>query len=114
MFKKITKKIFLKICVEVVLILLSFGMGFYFHWEIANLIFFLLFIILLLHPISSRFPAFGTIILLIATAILLVAKQDDLAETSAIWAYYLMIFTATLSFSELREKDDDDIICKDK
>jgi hypothetical protein len=110
MFKKLPKKISLRICLEVVLILFSLGMGIYFQWEIANLIFFLGFVISILHPIPSRFSAIGAIVLLVATAILLVAKQSDWAETSAIWAYYLMIFTAMLSFSELHKGSDGAII----
>lgn len=101
-------------CLEAGLLLLSLGMGIYFQWEIANLIFFLLFVILILHPVASRFAAFGAIGLLIVTAILLVVKQNDWAEISAIWAYYLMIFTAMLSFSELQEEEKSAIIAKDK
>lgn len=97
---------------EAGLLLLSLGMGIYFQWEIANLIFFLLFVILILHPVASRFAAFGAIGFLVVTAILLVAKQSDWADTSAIWAYYLMIFTAMLSFSELQEPTDSAIINK--
>ncbi len=85
-------------------------MGFYFQWEIANFIFFILFVFLILHPISSRFTAGGAIAFLLATAVLLVSKQNNLAETSAIWAYYLMIFTAMLSFGELQKEEEKDII----
>ena len=112
MLKKLIEKTRPKAYLEVVLILFSVGMGIYFQWEIANLIFFVLFVIILLHPISSRIPASGAIILLIATAGLLIAKQSDWAETSAIWAYYLMIFTAVLSFSELSGEDDGAIIAE--
>lgn len=114
MFKKILKKIYLKKILETsILLLFSLGMGIYFQWEISNLIFFLLFIALLIHPISSRFPAFGAIVALVATAILLVLKKEDLAETVAIWAYYFMIFTATMAFYELPAKADDGIITED-
>jgi hypothetical protein len=112
MLKKLLKKISFKICLEVGLLLLTVGMGIYFQWEIANLVFFALFIFLILHPLSSRLPALGAIILLVATAVLLVAKKEDLAETSAIWAYYFLIFTATMSFFELRGERDDAIIDK--
>lgn len=110
MLKNILKKISLRICLEAVLFLFSIAMGVYFQWEVANFIFFIFFIFLLLHPISSRFVASGAIIFLIATAILLMAKQNNLAETSAIWAYYCMIFTATLAFHELRLEKEDAII----
>ncbi|MFA5961754.1 MAG: hypothetical protein WC848_03685 [Parcubacteria group bacterium] len=112
MSKNIFPKISLKIFLEAVLVLFTVGMAFYFQWEIANAIFFILFVLFLLHPISSRFPAGGAIILLVATAALLVAKKEDWAETSAIWAYYLMIFTATMAFFELHEEKDGVIINK--
>lgn len=113
MLKTIIKKISLKICLEAILFLVSFAMGFYFQWEIANFIFFVIFIFLLLHPISSRIVASGAIIFLIATAILLMAKQNNLAEITAIWAYYCMIFTAVLAFHELRLEKEDAIIPED-
>jgi hypothetical protein len=111
MFKELFKKNHLtKTLGTFVLLLFSLGMGIYFHWEIPNLVFFMLFVILLISPIPSRFPALGAIIALIATAILLVLKKEDLAETSAIWAYYLMIFTAAMAFYELPVREDDAII----
>jgi len=112
MLKKLIKKISLKFFMEAVLILFSIAMGVYFQWEIPNLGFFVVFVILLLHPIPSRFPAIGAIISLVATAILLVLKKDNLAETSAIWTYYMMIFTATMAFCELPADEDDAIINK--
>jgi hypothetical protein len=114
MRNNLIKKISLKMCLEAGLLLLYLGMGIYFQWEIANLIFFLLFVILILHPIASRFAAFGAISFLVVTAILLAAKQSDWAEISAIWAYYLMIFTAMLSFSELQSDENNATIAKDK
>lgn len=101
MFKKI---------LEVLIFIITLLMGLYFQWEIANFIFFILFIFLILHPIPSRFTAGGAITFLLATSVLLVFKQADWAETSAIWAYYLMIFTAMLSFNELQEKKEEGII----
>jgi TctA family transporter len=112
MRKESIKKSGLRIFLEIGLLLLSLGMASYFQWEIVNTVFFGLFLVLLLHPISSRFPAFGAIILLITTAILLAIKKEDWAETSAIWAYYLMIFTAVMAFFELHEEKDNGIINK--
>lgn len=100
----------LKKILELLIFAITLAMGFYFQWEIANFIFFVLFIFLILHPISSRFAAGGTIVFLLATAILLVFKQADWAETTAIWAYYLMIFTAMLAFGELRKEGEEGII----
>ena len=105
MLKKISIEKYLRICLEIILLLLSLGMGFYFQWEVANLVFFLLFVILILHPVSSRFPASGAIMFLVSTAGLLAFKQNDMAETAAIWAYYMMIFTLFMSISELNESE---------
>lgn len=110
MQNNLIKKISPKMCLEAGLLLLSLGMGIYFQWEIVNLIFFLLFVVLILHPVASRFAAFGAIGFLVVTAILLAVKQSDWAETCAIWAYYLMIFTAMLSFFELHEEEESAII----
>ncbi|HAI73865.1 MAG TPA: hypothetical protein DCS28_01295 [Candidatus Moranbacteria bacterium] len=100
----------LKKILEILIFAITLAMGFYFQWEIANFVFFILFIFLILHPIPSRFAAGSAIIFLLATAFLTVFKQNDLAETVAIWAYYLMIFTAMLSFGELRKEEEKDII----
>lgn len=116
MIKATLKKIFgmisRRIWLEAVLIGFSLWMGYHFAWEISNLIFFILFVLVLLHPISSRIPAGAVIIFLVSTAVLLVAKQSDLAETAAIWAYYAMIFTATMAGFELSGKGDDDILAE--
>ena len=95
---------------EVVLFLLAVLMGWHFQWEIANLLFFLFFLVLFFHPVASRFLAFGASLLLVATAILLVLKKGSWAETSAIWAYYLMVSTALRAFFELHEGKDSAII----
>ena len=113
MLKKIIKKINLKNYSEALLVLFAFVMAVYFKWEVANAVFFILFIILMLHPISSRLPAFGAIMLLVITAGLLMFKKEDWAEASAIWAYYLMIFTVTMSFLELRDEKEGDIMAED-
>ena len=113
MLKKLIKKISPGIFFEIIILLISLRIGAYFQWETSNLIFFLLFVILIFHRIASRFVLFGAIIFLIATAILFMIKQDELAKTSAIWAYYFMILTATASFLELQDEKNDDIIDKD-
>lgn len=97
---------------EVFVLLAAFFLGWYFQWETANFVFFILFIILIIHPIASRFSAIGAIVFLVATAILLAIKQDSWAETSAIWAYYLMIFTAVLAFYELHDEKESAIMAK--
>lgn len=110
MLNKLTKNFSLKVFLEIIIFSAALAMGFYYQWETANFVFFVLFIVLILHPISSRIAAAGAIVFLLVTAISLAVKQEDLAETTAIWAYYLMIFTAMLSFGELRDEGEDSII----
>jgi prolipoprotein diacylglyceryltransferase len=97
---------------EVVVLLGAIVLGRYFEWEIANLLFFLFFLALFFHPVPSRLLAFGASLLLIVAAILYIFKKGSWAETSAIWAYYLMISTAFRAFSELHEEKDSGIINK--
>lgn len=102
MFQKILKFLSPKIIVEIILLALSVWMGIYFQWEAANLVFFVLFVILIIHPISSRIPAVFAIALLVATALLLVFKKEDWAEISAIWAYYAMTLIVAMAMYELK------------
>lgn len=113
MLKKLIKKNSLRICFEIILLSFSLWLGAYFQWEIANLIFFLLGVVLILHRVKSRFSVSGAIFFLVLTAILLIFGKNDWGERSAIWAYYLMIFTAILSFLELQEEKDDAIITQE-
>ncbi len=113
MFKEFFEKSLIGKILEVVVLFAAIAMARYFQWEIANAIFFVLFVLLLLHPISSRFAAFGVVFLLTLTAILFFTKQNSWADICSIWAYYLMFFTVMLSFSRLHEKKDGAIISED-
>lgn len=112
MFKNFLEKSLLEKALEVVVLLGAIVLGRYFEWEIANLLFFLFFLALFFHSVPSRFLAFGASLLFVATAILLMFKKGSWAETSAIWAYCLMICTAFRAFLELHEEKDDAIIDK--
>lgn len=94
-----------QIIVEIVFLALSVGMGVYFQWEMGNLIFFLILLHFIIHPISSRFPAGAAVALLVLTALLLVFKKLDLAETSAIWAYYSMILIVVMAMGEINKEE---------
>lgn len=104
-FSKIQRFFTPKNVIEMILLALSVGMGIFFQWEIANLIFFLLLLRLLIHPIPSRLPAGAAIAFLAVTAGLLVFKQRDWAENTAIWAYYSMILIVVMALME-RESDE--------
>lgn len=99
-FQKILNFFSPKIIIEIILFALSIGMGLYFQWEIANLIFFLILLRLIIHPVSSRFPAGAAIAFLAITALLLVFKEKDWAENTAIWAYYSMILIVIMAMME--------------
>lgn len=105
--KKILKSFSPKIIIEIIFFALSIGMGIYFQWEIANLIFFLILLRLIIHPISSRIPAGAAIALLVTTAILLVFKRDAWAENTAIWAYYSMILIVIMAVIEMKSEDNE-------
>jgi len=113
MVEKFFEKSLIGKILEVVVLFVAIAIARYFQWEIANAIFFVLFLFLLLHPIPVRFAAFGAVFLLALTVILFFAKQNSWADICSIWAYYLMIFTVMLSFSRLHEKKDGAIISKD-
>ncbi len=109
MFKKILKCFSPKIIIEIILLALSVWMGMYFQWDIFNLGFFLLFVVLILHPLSSRYPAGAAIALLVATAALLVVKKNDWAENMVTWAYYSMILILMMAISELKANKDESL-----
>ena len=79
-------------------------LGWYFDWELDNLVFFLLFLGIILHPVSSRKTAGLALAFLVATALLTVGKKEEWAEKAAIWAYYALIFTLAMSWGELQRE----------
>lgn len=100
----------LKKILELLIFAITLIVGFYFQWGTANFVFFILFIFLIMHPIPSRFTAGGATVFLLTTVILTIFKQNNWVESTAIWAYYLIIFTAMLFFSELQKEKEKDII----
>ena len=104
MLSKIQKFFTLKNAIELVFFALAVAMAFYFKWEMMNLAFFLVFLHLLIHPIPSRWPAGAAIAFLVLTALLLVFDQEDLAEKSAILAYYSMILIVVMAIGEKEEE----------
>ncbi|MEI6587753.1 MAG: hypothetical protein WCO05_02260 [Candidatus Moraniibacteriota bacterium] len=114
MFREFFEKSLIGKILEVVVLFAAIVMARYFQWEIANTVFFVLFVLLLLHPIPSRFAAFGVVFLLVVTAVLFLVKRNNWADICSIWAYYLMFFTAMLSFSQLQNDENGATIAKDK
>ena len=101
---KILKFFSVKITIEIIFLVLSVAMGIYFQWEIMNLLFLLILLRLIIHPIPSRFPAGMAVTFLVFTAILLVFKRDNWAENTAIFAYYFLILTVSMGIFEIRQE----------
>jgi len=90
---------------DLILVVVALTIGIYFKWELLDLFFFLLFIWIIMNPIQSRYPASGALVLLVICPFLLIFKKNDLAEQSAVYAYYFLIFTVIMAFYELKKED---------
>ncbi|NTU66692.1 MAG: hypothetical protein HGB08_02085 [Candidatus Moranbacteria bacterium] len=97
MKKKIINLIFLAAAV---------AMGVHFQWAWLDTVFFTLFVWIILHPLPSRIFASGAIALLVATPFFLMTERRDIAEQTAIYAYYFLIFTVMMAIRELRNEKD--------
>lgn len=106
MIEKILKHGTLKKILEAAILLAALVLGWQFHWDIGNFAFFMLFLVLIIHPVSSRWAAAGVIVMLLTTVAFLIFSQKDPAETAAIWAYYLMIMTAMLIMGEMNDGEE--------
>jgi len=102
--KKLTPKKILNICI----FLMALGMGIYFKWGIMNTLIFLIFIGIILRPVSSRILAVPALFFLILTPIALIAKQDVIAENLAIYAYYFLILATIMGIYEVRQDKNEE------
>lgn len=99
--KKMTKMKALNIS----LFLVALGMGIYFQWGIINTLIFMIFIGIILRPVSSRIMAFPALFFLVLTPLALILKQDLLAENFAIYAYYFLIMAVIMGIREVRRDE---------
>ena len=102
--KKLTPKKILNICI----FLAALGMGIYFKWGVMNTLIFLIFVGIILRPISSRILAVPALFFLILTPIALIAKQDVIAENLAIYAYYFLILATIMGIYEVRQNKNEE------
>lgn len=97
-------KLLNKTTLNVLIFCLAIGMGVYFDWKIMEIIIFLIFIGIILHPISSRILAVPALFFLVLTPIFLVLKNDPRAEQMAIYAYYFLIMAVIMGIYEVRKE----------
>jgi len=101
---KLLKKLFKKKTLNVLILCLSIGMGIYFDWKIMEIIIFLIFVSIILRPVSSRLVAVPALFFLVLTPILLIMKRDPQAEQMAIYAYYFLIMAVIMGIYEVRKE----------
>ena len=99
--KKMTPKKILNSAIFIV----ALGMGIYFKWGVINTLIFLIFIGIILRPVSSRILAFPALLFLVLTPFALILKKDVLAENLAIYAYYFLIMATIMGIYEVRKED---------
>jgi len=84
------------------LFLMIITLMFIWQFGLESIIFIVLFIAFALYRWDSRLVAGGALISLISSLILLVAKQDALAEQMAVYAFYLLAMTVVLQIIEFK------------
>ena len=99
------KKMTPKKAINIAIFLVALGMGIYFKWGVVNTLIFLIFIGIILRPVSSRILAFPALFFLILTPFALIFKKDVLAENLAIYAYYFLIMATIMGIYEVRKED---------
>jgi predicted MPP superfamily phosphohydrolase len=105
MNKFIQEKILTKTALNYVILAFGLAMGIYFKWQIADIVVYLIFLRMILVPFPSKYPAFMTLIFLIVTPVLLIAKKDDWAEQIAVWAYFFLVMTVFMLIYEYRKEN---------
>lgn len=107
MSKIIREKILTKSMLNYLILAIGLAMGIYFKWQILDIIVYLIFLRMILIPFPSKYPAFVTLIFLITTPILLIAKKNDWAEQVAVYAYYFMVMTVLMIIYESRKEREE-------
>jgi len=101
MFQEWQKK--LKIVLSVLVAIGSFLAWQSFDFTVIGTLILVYFGISLIWNLSSRIAASLALFFLICTPVLLAMKNDDLAETMAIYAYYLLVITVVSEIWALRK-----------
>ena len=92
---------------DYIILSLSLFMGVYLGWNIFEIVIFLIFIYVILYPVSSRQAVFPAVILLFIAPFFLIFKKDNLAEQVAIYAYYFLIMAVFMGIYELWKGDSE-------
>jgi hypothetical protein len=102
------KKLLLnKKTLDILIFAIALGMGIYFKWTAMQIITFLIFIGIILRPVSSRILAVPALFFLIITPFFLIFKKDLWAESSAIYAYYFLIMAVIMGIYEVRKEKEE-------
>ena len=99
------KKMTSKKTLNITIFMVALGMGIYFQWKIMEILIFLIFVGIILRPISSRIMAFPALFFLVLTPFALILKQNVLAENLAIYAYYFLIMAVIMGIYEIRKEE---------
>lgn len=106
--KEFFRKIFIKRNIDITITVLAMLMGAYFGWKITEIVIFGIFIWIILNPISSRLIAIPALAFLAFTPFLLIFKKPELAEESAIYAYYFLIMATLMGIYEIRKEENNE------
>lgn len=86
---------------NIILLALSAWMGIHFGWKLFDICFFVLFIGIVLYPLPSRFFTLSAIALLVAVPFLIMFDKKDIAQQTAIYAYYFLVFAVMMAIYEI-------------
>ena len=103
------KKMTFKKALNIGLFVAALFMGIYFKWKIMEILIFLIFLGIILRPVGSRVMAVPALFFLVLTPFALILKQESLAETFAIYAYYFLVMAVIMGIYEVRREKGDSI-----
>ncbi|MBA4317849.1 MAG: hypothetical protein C0412_05565 [Flavobacterium sp.] len=102
------RKLRLKLALSVAMVVGAFAAKQYFEHTIVGTLILAYFGLSLLWGWSSRISASGALLFLAGCPALLILKNDALAETFAIYAYYLLVITVVGEIVDLKRHPEQD------
>ena len=90
---------------DVVILLAAILLGLYFDWTNMEIIIFVIFVGIILHPVPSRRLAIPALFFLVIVPFLLIFKKEVRAEEFAVYAYYFLIMAVIMGIYEIRKGD---------
>lgn len=86
------------------IVLVGMALGIYLNWNIAEVIFFGIFIWSILEYVPSRILAIPAIFFLAIAPFLLILDRKERAEEFAIYAYYFLVMAVLAGIYEIRKE----------